>query len=188
LIYKLRAKFGNYFIKRILSKSERNVHVVDLAKAKSVGILFKDADAALLTKIEKFGKEIASKFNIKEIHILAYTTKRAKEKPAYIKQSTATKFFSIKDTNFFLKPTTEVVKDFLEKPKDILIDFSKNKFEPLRFVTALSDAPFKVGRYAEQDEDFYDLMITLEDHKTDEEFFTQLMHYLNMINENNGKK
>lgn len=188
MIYKLRAKFGNYFIKRILSKSERKVQVVDLAKAKSVGVLFKDADAALLNKIEKFGSELATKFNIKDIHILSYTTKRAKEKPAYMVNSKLTKFFSIKETNFFLKPTGDTVKQFLAKPVDLLIDFSKNKFEPLRFVTAMSDAPFKVGRYAEQDEDFYDLMITLEDHKTDEEFFKQLMHYLSMINENNGKK
>jgi hypothetical protein len=162
--------------------------VVDLAKAKSVGVLFKDVDEALLTKIEKFGNEITSKFNIKDIQILAYTTKRAKERPAYIKDSKLTKFFSIKETNFFLKPTADCVKQFIAKPMDLLIDFSKNKFEPLRFVTAMSDAPFKVGRYAEQDEDFYDLMINLEDHKTDEEFFKQLMHYLSMINENNGKK
>lgn len=188
MIYRIRAKFGNYLIKRILAKSERKIHVVNLEKAKSVGILYKDADEVLMNKIEKFASEIATKFNIKNIQILGYTTKRSKEKPAYMSKGKFVKFFSIKETNFFLKPNADSVKQFLNQPFDLLIDFSKNKFEPLRFVTAMSNAPFKVGRYSKQDEDFYDLMITLEDHKTDEDFFTQLMHYLSMINNNDGKK
>lgn len=188
MIYKLRARFAEYFIKRILSKSERKVHKADLQKAKSVGILFKDTNEKMLKDIEQFANELKTKFNVVDVDVLCYTTRRSKDFPAYIGAAKYTRFFSPRETNFFLKPTAVNVKQFLAKEFDVLIDFSKNKFEPLRYLTAMCDAPFKVGRYAKEDEEFYDLMIALEDHKTEREFFNQLMHYMGMINQTNDKK
>lgn len=187
MIYRIRAKFGNYLIKRVLSKSERAIKVVNISEAKTVGILYKDTDEALMRQMEGFAVDLKTKYKVKDVQIIAYTTKRAKIRPGYMSSGKFTKFFSIKETNFFLRPGADVVKHFHAQTFDLLIDFSNNKYEPLRFVSAQSNAAFKVGRYANQDVDFYDFMITLGDKNTDDEFYTQLTHYLGMINVNNGK-
>lgn len=188
MIYRLRAKFAKYFIRRILKKEDRPVKVVDFSKPASIGILFKDVDEQLLRKIEKMAADIKSRFNTKKIDILGYTTKKSKNLPVYITKSVKANFFTLGQTNFFLKPNAESARLFMNKKYDVLIDFSKNKFEPLKYITALTPSSLKIGRYAEQDEAFYDLMLNLEEHKTEEEFFKELVHYLGMINDNNEKK
>ncbi|MEI6900279.1 MAG: hypothetical protein WCL00_10410 [Bacteroidota bacterium] len=97
-------------------------------------------------------------------------------------------FFSSKEISFFLRPLDAKVKDFIEKEFDILIDLSLNENLPLKFISGLSAAHCRVGRYAEKNAICYDLMIQAEPESTLKEFIKNILHYLTIINNNEEKR
>jgi len=64
----------------------------------------------------------------------------------------------------------------------MLIDLSLKGHLPLLYCSALSQAGLKVGRFQEDHELFYDLMIQAGPDETIESFSAQVIHYLSRIN------
>ena len=58
-------------------------------------------------------------------------------------------FFCRKDLNLFYKPKPPVFKEFLTRKFDILFDLSIADHYPLRYLSTLAAADFKVGSYKE---------------------------------------
>ena len=72
---------------------------------------------------------------------------------------------------------TNEIKEFLEKPFDMLIDFTNNTEVYNNYLVAKSKAKFKVG-YAQNDERLYDLMIEANSSKL---FIAELIKYLKIL-------
>ena len=56
-----------------------------------------------------------------------------------------------------------LIQEFADEPFDMLIDLSMEVIFPLQYVLAKSTAKFKVGRQNDSSEDYYDLMINLDE-------------------------
>jgi hypothetical protein len=91
-------------------------------------------------------------------------------------------FFSPKELNWFGKPSSVFIQNFMDEEYDLLIDLNIHNLFPLRYISALSKANFKVGKYYENDLDLYDMMIDSEETKSLKYFLRQVDTYITMLN------
>jgi hypothetical protein len=74
-----------------------------------------------------------------------------------------------------------VAEDFIHQKFDILIDLTEQKYFPMIYVTALSEAAFKIG-YSGTSENYFDLNIEFKEHPEPEQLSKQILYYLKRIN------
>ena len=159
---------------------EKKFNKFDFNNIENVGILFdatRSEDMELVKQYVAYLKEHRKKvkvigfFNTKEIPLLTYS------KLEY-------DFFSVKELNWFGKPTSVYIKNFMDDKFDLLIDLNIADHFPLRYISALSKASFKVGKFSNTDTEIYDLMIETDNTRTLKYFMKQVDIYITMLNKN----
>ena len=85
----------------------------------------------------------------------------------------------LSDLNFLGIPPRKLIKDFVDIPFDILINFSKGQQEAIDYICASSVAKFKVGKLAYPA--IYDLVINGEA-MDDTEYLNEIIRTLNNFN------
>lgn len=88
---------------------------------------------------------------------------------------------SVKDLDWLFRPAGESAGKVLEEDFDILFDLSLTPSFPLSWLSELSTASFKVGRYSEDPND-YDLMIHIHSNPSIEFFIEQIKNYVSILN------
>ncbi len=86
-----------------------------------------------------------------------------------------------KDLDYLFRPRDEQRMNFTEKTFDILFDLSMNDYFPVVYLTTLSRASFKVGRYRETGSD-NDFMIDIRNEFTVEFLIEQIKNYVSILN------
>ena len=89
--------------------------------------------------------------------------------------------FSRKQTTWSEVPKTELAEDFIHQKFDILIDLTGQKHLPIVYLTALSEAAFKVG-YAGSSQNYFDLNIEFQQQPETSQLAEQILYYLKRIN------
>lgn len=79
-------------------------------------------------------------------------------------------------------PGSFVVKNFIDEEFDLLIDLNIHDHFSLKYISALSKAAFKVGKYNENDIEIFDMMIDADNTKTVKYFLRQIDTYITMLN------
>jgi hypothetical protein len=178
MFYRIRTIIGNYFLKEELLKTVRERKMTNLKEAKKIGVLYTLDDvpeyetvSELVSYLQHDHKEVKALGFVKNKNLVS----RFLPKLSY-------DFFSNKDVNWFFKPLHSRVKDFVDREFDILIDLSMNDSLPLKFISGLSMAHCRVGRFSEANRLCYDLMIDLNKPITLNEYIHQIIHYLTVIN------
>jgi hypothetical protein len=90
-------------------------------------------------------------------------------------------FFCNKDLSLFYLPKTFPSKEFLNRKFDILFNFTISDTFPLRYLSALSIADFKVGKYGECECDL-DLMIDITREPRLDYLIEQIKIYVSRLN------
>lgn len=88
--------------------------------------------------------------------------------------------FGTKDLDWRYLPKTQVVPDFLAQSFDVLINLDRQHHRALEYVTALADAPFRVGAVCD-DPTHYELLIDAPGNSLTA-FWKQVQHYLPLTN------
>ncbi len=136
---------------------------------KTVGIIVNENSDFNFELLKKLQKDIASSSS----NFSVLTCKKTTDSYNEFRGTT------IADSDFSwngsLKSTE--VKNFLNEPFDMLIDFSNNKEVFNNFLVAKSKAKFKVG-FANIDEKLYDLMI---DSNSIKSFINEVVKYLKIL-------
>ena len=179
LINNLRRRAGNHALASDLTRQHRTKRNCSLTNASSIGLLYYLADEATYHIIEAFIQTLNE--NRKKVRLICYT--EAKLIPHYFIPKLAQDVLTVKDLNWFHKPTRSFVKEFISEEFDLLIDLSLNDYFPLHYIAAMSAASLKVGRFEEDQTDHYDLMIHASPDTNLNEFISQIDHYLNMLNQ-----
>ena len=91
-----------------------------------------------------------------------------------------TSLASWEDLNWFGKPTKGQVQTFCETEFDILLDFSHDVFDPLRFIMAITPAKFIIGS-EKRNADLYDLLIQSKEEMSNMELLKNINHYTNQL-------
>jgi len=168
---------GNYFLKRESSGIKRNRSMVDLVHAKSIGILYPLFALPDYTDIELFVTSLQK--DHKDVKALGYL--QHKEMITRFLPKLSYDFFSHQDLNWYNKPVNAKVNDFIHTEFDLLIDLTMEDIFPLKFIAGLSRARCKVGRYKEENNRYYDLMIKVDGPLRLPELIGQIRHYLTII-------
>ncbi len=180
IVKNTRVAIANYFLKKELRSAgkERKPNKFNFNEIKTVGILF-DAtnpeDFEIVKRYVVYLREYKKKvkaigfFSTKEIPPLTYS------KLEY-------DFFSIKELNWMYIPSSIIIKNFIDEELDLLIDLNVHDHFPLKYISALSKAAFKVGKYDEKDIDIHDMMIDADNTKIVKYFLRQVDTYITMLN------
>jgi len=90
--------------------------------------------------------------------------------------------FTRKETRCWTEiPKSELAEDFIHQKFDLLIDLTGPKVFPLIFITALSEAAFRIG-YAGNTVNYYDLNIEFGEQPESIQLAEQILYYLKRIN------
>ncbi|MBN2480221.1 MAG: hypothetical protein JXB19_00650 [Bacteroidales bacterium] len=157
---KIRICVGSYILRQQLKKRKRNPAVCNLAEAKKIGIIYNATELAGFEIIRDLAKRISD--HDVTVSILGYVhSKNLVDQYLYRKDFD---FFHKGNLNWYDKPCSEITDKFMNEPFDILINLSLEDYYPIQYITALSPARFKAGRYSSEDTAL-DLMIDIEKEK-----------------------
>jgi len=174
----LRKAAGNYLLKSAASQLKRNKVAFNKVEAKSFAILFeasKIEDVDLVKKYVTYLKELKKKVRIVGFFNTEFPPDFTYSKLEY-------EFFSVKELSWNLKPSGTFLNSFLEEEFDVLIDLNLDDHFPLKYISTLSRARFKVGKFSNENEKIQDLLIDIAPNKTFKYFLQQVDIYLDMIN------
>ncbi len=150
----------------------------NLQSARTVALLYYLPDEATYNIAETILNQL-TKMNLK-VRVVCYTD--LKIIPHYFIPKITQDIITSKDVNLLYQPHKPFVKEFINTDFDLLIDLCLNNYLPLLYCSALSKAGLKVGRFQEDHELFYDLMIQAGQDETLDSFAAQVIHYLSRIN------
>ncbi|TSA28112.1 MAG: hypothetical protein D4R67_04550 [Bacteroidetes bacterium] len=177
MLNSLRTRIGNVILKRDAATFIRNRSMMNLTSAKSIGILYPLFAIPDYRQVESFVSELQHQH--KEVKALGYV--QYKEMGNRFLPKLSYDFFSQQQLNWYCKPVNNKVRDFIAQEYDLLIDLTIEENLPLKFVAGLSRARCKVGRFSEENEPYYDLMIKIDPVERLSGFISQVKHYLTII-------
>lgn len=180
VIDKIRIRAGRLSLKKELNNDlSRKVVTTNLEKANAVAMLYKITTEEDYIKVNNFVKYLKSEFGTKRVFFLGYWDD-AKKDPEFLHTKLDFDFFSKKNLNWKGIPVGGNIDNFISDKFDILIDLNNYYNVPLRYLILKSCAKMKVGRYSQENEPFFDLM--LANNETDfEDYCNHLVKYLLMI-------
>ncbi len=141
----IRARIGEYLLDRELKKNKRTPIVCNLKKAKKIGVIFNASLTLNFEIIKNFVKTLSENSNVSAIGFI--------ENNSLIDSYLHRKgfgFFTGKDLNLFYRPKGENIESFIKTDFDLLINLSLEKYLPIDYVTSLSKAKFKVGKFIDK--------------------------------------
>ncbi len=166
---------------RELKNLQRERKVISLGDAKTVGILYNASEKADFETVRAFVKKLLSEK--KEVTSLGFVDKKELAENQFSKLGLD--FFSRKDLSFYMIPKNILVNNFSKGDFDILINLNVENCFPLQYISGISKAKFRVGRYDPANTHFYDLMIKTTEHESLQHFIEQVDHYLTLIKTKN---
>jgi len=156
----------NYIDKHIKNR----VTISNNNKIKTVAVIVDDSEFTDLNWINKL--QVILDIKTENFKVMALTNPKSKTKTIY--QNT----FSRKDLGWRGNVKSQTLKSFLNKKNDLLISYYASKKLPLVFVTALSEAKFKVGLMEETNTNDLVIKTDIKDTST---FEKELVKYLNIL-------
>lgn len=162
----------------LLRKSDRKTKVYNIADARTVGIIYEVKDESQFGHIHYFVDYLHDQG--KHVKALGYV--ESKEIMGFLKHTNVYSYFQKAGLNWYFKPNSPDADSFIQQEFDILIDLSEEDKLPMQFAVATSNAKFKVGKYQEDKQDLYDMMLLVEEGKTLKYLIGQMKHYLTIIN------
>ena len=184
LFKNIRLKIGNSILAKKLANTRRKVFYSDFSHIRSIGIVWDASDTSSFASLSKFYQKMHEK-NI-EVKILGYFP--GKELPDIYTAIRYLTCFRKKELNMFYHPISFETDYFIRNRFDILIDINFKKSIPLLYITSLSNASFKVGLFeSESDGTPFDLMMDIKNPVDVDNYLSQIVHYLKMINSGTNK-
>lgn len=180
----LRNKIGRYLFFKEFNHHQSNRSLITFANSRSIGILYDSTNEKHFELVKRYVKEIRE-VHQKEVLSLGYYDD--KELPPMRFSKLGMDFFTRKDLNWHFKPIAQVVRNFVHREFDILIDLHLANSLPFRYVVATSRAKFKIGRYDRAAVRFYDFMLSVDEQITFPRFIEQVNFYLKSLKDDASK-
>ena len=178
ILINIRLSIGRYLLKREIKKLERDRGVYNLDDAHTVAVVYDATSRQEYERVRNFIKYLKEK----EKKVISLGFIDSKDPNQILKTQLEFRFFTKKDLNWHFKPGGLEIINFLEEDYDILIDLSLENCFPLKYVSGLSKAKFKVGAANKDSTLYFDMVIDVGLKKTTDNFIENVKNYLNMIN------
>lgn len=166
-------KFREYMLLRSRNSQFRPEEYPGFNAVEKIAIAFESGEAN--GQILKFAAQLR-KMN-KEVHLLGYVPKKLKE----LKEPPVFDFFSLNDLNWYGKPKSDDVTNFLKPHYGVYISLNKRAGSPLEFISAAIGSDFNISLKS-ADYTRFDLIVGLDKENNYEKLFEEILFYLNFIN------
>ena len=173
LFRKLRSSLHHKLLQRKLSKTNYQRQAANFERARKIGVLVDVTLPDNLRTAKKFNQQLASMS--KRADFFAYTNH---SKPA---ESIPFPYMTHEHVSWLFIPNHPLVEDYLTKHYDLLINLCTEECLPLEYISALSNASFRVGRFIADKTYCFDLMINLNGKNDMDYLIEQMEVYLKMI-------
>ncbi len=174
-----RLKIGNSILSKKIGRTRRKPSYTSIHNVRSIGIVWDASKTSEFASLSRFFQKMHDRKI--DVRILGYFP--GKELPD---QYTAIRFLTClrkTEVGFFYIPDSAETEYFINNKFDILIDINFDRSLPLRYITALSAASFKVGLYdKDSGASGFDLMMEMKKNAPIESYLDEIMKYLEMIN------
>jgi hypothetical protein len=174
---KIRAKLGNLRFLNDMKSTKRKPEVVGFGEAKKIGLLYDATDPNNFEIVKAYVKNVRNQQ--KDILALGYVDKKVLPQNQFAQFGID--FFTRKHLNWQMIPNTTIVRNFINEKFDILINLNNNKCFPLRYIVAVSQARFRVGRFDKKNIMCYDLMIHTKNETGIKDFIEEVENYLRQL-------
>ena len=175
----IRIALGNQFLRKKKNQVSRNRSIYNFDTAKTAGILFDGNEEGTFQHIKEFSKFLKSKGI--QTKLLGYV--ESKELPDEMVLWDNCDIVSLKEIDLLLKPKSPAAQEFLQTEFNILFDLSLKNYFTLHYISTLSPANFKVGRFTEDENDF-DFMINVNKRPAVDYLIEHIRNYLSTLNKN----
>lgn len=178
----IKLAIGRYMILKSLDYTKAQREAISFSGAKKIGILYNASDIRDYEMVKNYVKNIRAMQ--KDVTALGYVDK--KELPENRFAKLGMDFFTRKHLNWFYKPNNTTVSNFINEEFDILITLNIDKSLPLYYITAVSKAKFRVGKFDKKSVNYHDMMIAVKKENDNlEHLLEQVDYYINLINRKN---
>ena len=178
---KLRSSYGEKYLIKKSKNLIRNKHVHNFQTAKTLGILFDAGIPDSLKLVREFGKYLSDQ----QISCSYLGYVNSEEISSNLLFHDHINIFCKKDLDFFYRPTNPDALAFMAKKFDMLIDLNLTAHYPAKYISSLSPAVFKVGKFTKDDIDL-DLMIDIHSKPDVEYLIEQIKYYVSILNNPNA--
>jgi hypothetical protein len=174
-----RLKIGKRLLKKKLARSKRKVYYSNISLVKKIGIVWDASKPEEFASLSRFHQKMNER-NI-EVKILGYFP--GKELPDQLTAIRYLKCLRKKEINLFYQPVSSESEAFMNTRFDILIDINFKKLFPLQFISTLSVSGLKTGLFEpETTESPFDLMMEMKNPVDIDNYLSQVVQYLELIN------
>lgn len=177
----LRSKISGFLLQKEILKQQRKSEVVTFEQARNIGILYDATAESDYELIKNYVRDMRGLS--KEVIALGYYDQKELPNTRFMKLGLD--FFTQKALNWKMKPVNPIVTNFINKEFDILICLNLDRCIPLRYVSSLTRARFKIGRYDQSSAPIFDFMIKADGAITLKQMIEQVNHYLKLIKNEN---
>ena len=181
----IRSNRGEAILRKKMARMKRTRFKGNISSAKTIGLVWDATNPEDFSTLSSFHQKMAEKkINVK---ILGYFPgKYLPDKLTAIRYLTCLKK---NDINITYRPVSREADSFISTRFDILIDINFKDLFPLRYISYLSMAGFKVGIFDNGSENSpYDLMMEFNKSTDINTYLTQVIYYLEMINAGSHKQ
>jgi hypothetical protein len=177
LLNRIRQIIWTAQFRRELSLLKRRRKYISLMEADNLGILYDASEEKNYTVVYHFVRTLMEQQ--KKVKALGFVNSTLI--PHYCHPRLSFDYFTLKDLNWYKKPVGHFVKDFISNEFDMIINLDVNHLSQLTYITGVSIARFKVGRYNDGNKDCFDLMIDLKEPTSIEILLKEINHYLTIL-------
>lgn len=174
----IRLLTGRIILGQRLKRTRRHKKFNNLRHSHKIGISWDGSNPDDFDAITAFYQEMLKR-NIQVDIVCYYPRKVLPDQYTAIRYLTCIKRT---DLNFFYIPGSDDVNEFINTPYEILIDINTNNLFPVKFITVLSRAEFKVGTENSAYRDRLDMTINISKQNDPAYYLEQVKYYLEMIN------
>jgi len=181
LFRKIKHWIRMFFFRREMKKASRKKMVVGLEESRKIGLVYEASSEETYRMATDLAKELQkSGKRVKAMGFVPHKTK-----PDYLLDHLNFSYFSRKDFKWNLKLKTDTLKEFVNTEFDILIDLSPSDLFLVKYLSGLSGARYKTGKYHPEYVEVYDLMLQVDDAFPLDELIEHTINYLQMIKKPN---
>lgn len=159
-----------------LKQHHRVLAFNNFESATTVGFIF-DADDREKYQVTRDFMDFVEKQN-NRIFGIGFSSKS--DQIAYFPVKQGIDYFGLNEVNWFGKPVSQAISDFLKRNFDILIDLSQNDNYQTEYVFALSNARFKIVNTSRKSK-YADFIIEVKNSEKLTIYIEQIKHYLKVV-------
>lgn len=173
MLKKLKAYVHQYMLHKELRFHKPERQITSIADAKDVGILLDASDTDRTALVTQLALSLRTQY--RKVHMLGFYN--------YPTSALNLSFphFNNKELNWYLEPQGHLVDEFIERKFDVLINAYCGNVLPLEYISAMSNARYRIGIYNPDKTYLSDVLIDTNNREDLKSFVEQVKHYIYQI-------